>query len=50
MKEVFRLHGVPKTIISGQDAKFTPNFWKSLFDGLDTQLRFRISYHLQTNG
>lgn len=31
MKEVFRLHGIPKVIISDRDAKFTGNFWKSLF-------------------
>jgi len=26
MKEIFRLHEVPKKIISGRDAKFTSNF------------------------
>jgi hypothetical protein len=28
MKEIFILHGFPKTIISDRDAKFTSNFWK----------------------
>jgi hypothetical protein len=30
MKETFRLHGFPKTIISDKDAKCTSSFWKSL--------------------
>ena len=50
MKEIFRLHGNPKVIISDRDPKFTGNFWKSLFKGLDTKLNFSTTYHLQTNG
>ena len=34
MKEIFKLHGVPKLIFSDRDAKFTGNFWKALFKGL----------------
>jgi hypothetical protein len=34
MKEIFQLHGFPKTIISDRDAKFTSHFWKSMFTGL----------------
>ena len=37
MKEIFRLHEIPKMIISDMDPKFTGNFWKSLFKGLDTK-------------
>ena len=36
MKENFRLHGVPKVVISNKDAKFTRNSCKYLFKGLDT--------------
>jgi len=50
MKEVFRLHGIPKVIISDRYAKFTGNFWKSLFQGLDTTLNFSTAYHPQTDG
>ena len=50
MKEVFRLHGVPKVIISDRDAKFTGNFQKYLFKGLGTQLNFSTAYHPQTDG
>ena len=34
MKEIFRLHGVPKIKILNRDAKLTRNFWKDLFKGL----------------
>ena len=50
IKEIFRLHGVPKVIISDRDAKFTGNFWKSLFKGLGTQLNFSTMYHPQIDG
>jgi hypothetical protein len=33
MKEVARLHEIPKTIVSDRDPKFTSNFWKGLFKG-----------------
>ena len=50
MKEIFRLHGVPKLIISDRYVKFTGNFWKALFKGLSTQLNFSTMYHPQTDG
>ena len=30
MKDIFKLHGFPKAIISDRDTKFTSNFWKVL--------------------
>jgi hypothetical protein len=50
MKEIFRLHGMPKNIVSDRDTKFTSNFWKSLMAGLETKLLFSITYHPQTDG
>jgi hypothetical protein len=50
MKEIFRLHGMPKEIISDRDTKFTSNFWKSLFAGFETKLLFSMVYHPQTDG
>ena len=50
MKEIFRLHGIPKVVIFDRDVKFTGNFWKSLFKGLDTQLNFSTAYHPQIDG
>ena len=35
LKQIFRLHGIPKAIISNRDVKFTGNFWRSLFSGLE---------------
>jgi hypothetical protein len=49
MKEIFRLHGMPKEIISDRDTKFTSNFWKSLCVGFETKLLFSTSYHPQTD-
>ena len=45
LKEIFRLHGVPKIVIFERDVKFTSNFWKSLFAGLETRINFSTSYH-----
>ena len=47
---VFRLHGLPKVIISDRDPRFTGKFWESLFDLLGTDLRFSTAYHPQTDG
>ena len=47
---VFRLHGLPKVIISDHDPHFTGKFWESLSDLLGMDLRFNIAYRPQTNG
>ena len=48
--EVVRLHGLPKTIVSDRDVKFTSYFWKTLWHLMGTLLKFSIAYHLQTDG
>jgi hypothetical protein len=50
MREIFRLHVMPKEIVSDRDTKFTSNFWKSLMGGLKTKLLFITTYHPQTDG
>lgn len=34
MQNIFKHHGLPKTIISDRDVKFTSAFWRTLFEGL----------------
>ena len=50
IKEIFRLHGIPKIVVTDRDTKFTSNLWKSLFAGMDTNLKSSIAYHPQIYG
>ena len=49
-REVFRLHGLPKTIISDRDSRFTGDFWQELFRLVGTELATSTSYHPQSDG
>jgi len=49
-REVVRLHGLPKSIISDRDPKFVRHFLRTHLETLGTKLKFSISYHPQTNG
>ena len=49
-KDISKLHGLPKEIISHRDLKFTSNFWKCLFANLGTKLNFNTSYHPPNDG
>jgi hypothetical protein len=50
MKEIFRLHGVPKEIVSDRDPNFTSNFWKGLLKGFGTNLNLSKTYQLESDG
>nr|GEX00916.1 putative reverse transcriptase domain-containing protein [Tanacetum cinerariifolium] len=49
LKEVVTRHGIPVSIISDRDPRFTSNFWRSLQNALGTRLDMSTAYHLETD-
>ena len=50
VKDIFRLHGAPITIVSDRDPRFTSRFWPSLQNAMGTKLNFSTAFHPQTDG
>jgi hypothetical protein len=50
MDQVFKLHGIPYSIVFYHDPTFTSNFWQELFKLQGTQLHLSSTYHPQTDG
>lgn len=50
LDNVYKLHGLPQSIISDWDRIFTSTIWRELFRLTDTQFLMSSSYHPQTDG
>ncbi|KAJ9561520.1 hypothetical protein OSB04_006680 [Centaurea solstitialis] len=48
--EIVMRHGVPISIISDRDSRFTSRFWQSLQAALGTSVDLSTAYHPQTDG
>jgi len=47
---IYKLHGLPDSIVSDRDKIFTSTFWQELFKLTQVSLRMSTSYHPQTDG
>lgn len=49
-KHIFRLHGLPDSLVSDRDPKFTSKFWSRLMERCGIRLKMSTSRHPQTDG
>jgi transposase InsO family protein len=47
---IWRHHGIPESIVSDRDTKFTSNFWTEVFKAVGTKLKMTVSYRPQADG
>jgi hypothetical protein len=50
MDRVFKLHGMPHSIVFYRDPTFTRNFWQEIFKIQGTKLHLSTAYHPQNDG
>jgi hypothetical protein len=47
---VFRLHGLPRDLVSDRDPRFTAEFWRAVFRLLGTRVNMSTSDHPESDG
>ncbi|KAJ9538003.1 hypothetical protein OSB04_030736 [Centaurea solstitialis] len=50
VNEIVTRHGIPLSIVSDRDSRFTSSFWKSFQRVMGSELKFSTAYHPQTDG
>ncbi|KAK8928937.1 hypothetical protein KSP39_PZI017240 [Platanthera zijinensis] len=50
VRNIVRLHGIPKSIVSDRDGRFTSKDWRLVQKSLGTKLKFSTAFHPQTDG
>ncbi|GJQ96549.1 putative reverse transcriptase domain-containing protein [Tanacetum coccineum] len=50
VNEIVARHGVPVSIVSDRDGRFTSNFWQDFQEELGTRLHMSTAFHPQTDG
>ncbi|KAI3808244.1 hypothetical protein L1987_24193 [Smallanthus sonchifolius] len=50
IKEIVSRHGMPLSIVSDRDTRFTSRFWKKFNEAMGTRLNISTAYHPQTDG